>query len=136
MICLSIKLTSILINGRKKTIISQCSPARFYCLTIPRSATVLFRFSCGRSRLCGHWYFRRFTQMNRPRSTTVTEGKQRAPQRAFFRAMGLTDEDIRKPWVGVASTWNEATPCNLTLDRQARAAKEGVKAAGGTPREF
>jgi dihydroxy-acid dehydratase len=74
--------------------------------------------------------------MNRPRSSIVTEGKNRAPQRAFFKAMGLTDEDIHKPWVGVASTWNEATPCNLTLDRQAKAAKEGVKAAGGTPREF
>src|SRR5215211_2813242 len=74
--------------------------------------------------------------MNRPRSTVVTEGNQRAPQRAFFRSMGLTDEDIHKPWVGVASTWNEATPCNLTLDRQAKAVKEGVKAAGGTPREF
>jgi dihydroxy-acid dehydratase len=50
--------------------------------------------------------------------------------------MGLTDEDIYKPWVGIASTWNEATPCNLTLDRQAKAAHRGVKAAGGTPREF
>jgi len=74
--------------------------------------------------------------MNRPRSKVVTDGKQRAPQRAFFRSMGLTDEDIYKPWVGVASTWNEATPCNLTLDRQAKAAKEGIKAAGGTAREF
>jgi dihydroxy-acid dehydratase len=74
--------------------------------------------------------------MDRPRSSIVTEGSQRAPQRAFFRSMGLTDEDIHRPWVGVASTWNEATPCNLTLDRQAKAAKEGVKAAGGTPREF
>ena len=59
--------------------------------------------------------------MNRPRSSIVTEGDQRAPQRAFFRAMGLTDEEIHRPWVGVASTWNEATPCNLTLDRQAKA---------------
>jgi dihydroxy-acid dehydratase len=74
--------------------------------------------------------------MNRPRSTVVTEGNQRAPQRAFFRAMGLTDADIHKPWVGVASTWNEATPCNLTLDRQAKAAKIGIQAAGGTSREF
>jgi dihydroxy-acid dehydratase len=74
--------------------------------------------------------------MNRPRSSVVTEGDQRAPQRAFFRAMGLTDEEIHRPWVGVSSTWNEATPCNLTLDRQAKAAKEGVKSAGGTPREF
>jgi dihydroxy-acid dehydratase len=74
--------------------------------------------------------------MNRPRSEIVTEGDQRAPQRAFFRSMGLSDEEIHRPWVGVASTWNEATPCNLTLDRQAKAAKEGVKSAGGTPREF
>jgi dihydroxy-acid dehydratase len=74
--------------------------------------------------------------MDRPRSSVVTEGPQRAPQRAFFRSMGLTDEDIHRPWVGVASTWNEATPCNLTLDRQAKAAKQGVKGAGGTPREF
>ncbi len=69
--------------------------------------------------------------MDRPRSSIVTEGNQRAPQRAFFRSMGLTDEEIHRPWVGVASTWNEATPCNITLDRQAKAAKEGVKAAGG-----
>lgn len=74
--------------------------------------------------------------MNRPKSSIVTDGPRRAPQRAFFRAMGLNDEDIYRPWVGVASTWNEATPCNITLDRQAKAAKEGVKAAGGTPREF
>src|SRR6476469_3401331 len=74
--------------------------------------------------------------MNRPRSSVVTEGPNRAPHRAFFKSMGLSDEDIHKPWVGVASTWNEATPCNLTLDRQAKAVKEGVKAAGGTPREF
>jgi dihydroxy-acid dehydratase len=50
--------------------------------------------------------------------------------------MGLTDSDLAKPFVGVASTWNEATPCNLTLDRQAKAAKKGVEQAGGTPREF
>lgn len=74
--------------------------------------------------------------VNRPRSPEVTEGFDRAPQRAFFRAMGLTDADIHQPWVGVASTWNQATPCNITLDRQARAAADGVKSAGGTPREF
>ena len=74
--------------------------------------------------------------VNRPRSPEVTEGFDRAPQRAFFRSMGLTDADIHQPWVGVASTWNQATPCNITLDRQARAAASGVKAAGGTPREF
>lgn len=69
-------------------------------------------------------------------SQEVTEGPSRAPARAFMRAMGLTDEDLEKPLVGVASTWNEATPCNLSLDHQAKAAKEGVRAAGGTPREF
>src|SRR6266513_5874140 len=74
--------------------------------------------------------------MNRSRSSVVTESPNRAPHRAFFKSMGLTDEDIHKPWVGVASTWNEATPCNLTLDRQAKAVKVGVKEAGGTPREF
>jgi dihydroxy-acid dehydratase len=74
--------------------------------------------------------------MNRPKSSVVTDGPARAPQRAFFRAMGLKDEDIYKPWVGIASTWNEATPCNITLDRQAKAARVGVIEAGGNPREF
>ncbi len=74
--------------------------------------------------------------MRKIKSQEVTEGASRAPQRAFFRAMGLKDEDIHRPWVGVASTWNEATPCNITLDRQAKAVKKGVSAAGGTPREF
>ena len=70
------------------------------------------------------------------RSHIVTDGPARAPHRAFFRSMGLDDAAIAKPWVGIASTWNQATPCNLTLDRQARAAAAGVLAAGGTPREF
>ena len=73
---------------------------------------------------------------NRPRSVEVTEGNERAPQRAFFRSMELTDRDIHQPWVGVASSWNQATPCNITLDRQARAVSDGVRKAGGTPREF
>ncbi len=72
----------------------------------------------------------------RQKSRTVTEGIERAPHRAFLRAMGLGDEDLRRPFVGVASSWNEATPCNLALDRQAAAAKRGVSEAGGTPREF
>ncbi|MEM6561411.1 MAG: dihydroxy-acid dehydratase, partial [Planctomycetota bacterium] len=72
----------------------------------------------------------------RPHSSEVTEGPSRAPHRAFVRAMGLDDEQIHRPWVGVASTWNEATPCNITLDRQARAAQRGVDAAGGTGRMF
>jgi len=74
--------------------------------------------------------------MKKIHSQEVTEGPSRAPARAFMRAMGLTDEDLAKPLIGVASTWNEATPCNLALDRQAKAAKTGVSAGGGTPREF
>jgi dihydroxy-acid dehydratase len=63
-------------------------------------------------------------------------GPQRAPNRSYLRAMGLTDEDIAKPFVAVASSWNEATPCNVHLDRLADRVKEGVAGAGGTPREF
>lgn len=69
-------------------------------------------------------------------SQTVTEGSARAPHRAFLRAMGLDDTEIARPFVGVASSWNEATPCNLTLNRQAQAAKKGVAESNGTPREF
>src|SRR4051812_12684972 len=69
-------------------------------------------------------------------SKTITEGPERAPHRAFLRAMGLGDDEMKLPFVGVASSWNEATPCNLTLNRQAAAAKIGVINAGGTPREF
>jgi dihydroxy-acid dehydratase len=69
-------------------------------------------------------------------SHEVTRGIERAPHRAFLRAMGLDDEALQRPFVGVASSWNEATPCNLALSRQAQAAKRGVGEAGGTPREF
>ena len=72
----------------------------------------------------------------KPRSTDVTEGDRRAPARAMLRAVGLTDEDVDKPQVGIASSWNEITPCNLSLDRLAKAAKEGVRAAGGFAMEF
>jgi dihydroxy-acid dehydratase len=72
----------------------------------------------------------------KPRSGEVTEGFQRAPARAMLRAVGMTDEDWGKPQVGVASSWNEVTPCNLTLDRLAKRAKDGVRAAGGFPIEF
>jgi dihydroxy-acid dehydratase len=68
--------------------------------------------------------------------TVYRAGYRRAPARAYLRAMGLTDEDIAKPFVGVGSAWNEATPCNVHLDRLADRVKEGVSAAGGTPREF
>ncbi|NWH08849.1 MAG: dihydroxy-acid dehydratase [Alphaproteobacteria bacterium] len=68
------------------------------------------------------------------RHTTV--GPERAPHRAFYRAMGLNDLEIAQPFVGVVSCWNESAPCNIALMRQAQVAKAGVKAAGGTPREF
>jgi dihydroxy-acid dehydratase len=72
----------------------------------------------------------------KPRSYEVTEGAAKAPARAMLRAVGMTDDDWDKPQVGVASSWNEVTPCNLPLDRLAKRAKEGVKAAGGFPFEF
>lgn len=69
-------------------------------------------------------------------SRHVTEGPARAPHRSYFYAMGLGDEEIHQPWVGVATCWNEAAPCNIALNRQAQAVKLGVKEGGGTPREF
>jgi dihydroxy-acid dehydratase len=69
-------------------------------------------------------------------SRHVTVGPERAPHRAFLYSMGLTTEQINQPIVAVATTWNEAAPCNIALSRQAQAAKKGVAAAGGTPREF
>src|SRR5437870_8130441 len=73
---------------------------------------------------------------NRPRSHEVTDGPARAPARAMLRAIGMTDADWGKSQVGVASSWNEVTPCNMPLDRLAKRAKEGVRAAGGFPIEF
>jgi dihydroxy-acid dehydratase len=69
-------------------------------------------------------------------SRHVTEGPERAPHRSYYYAMGLTTQQIHQPFVGVASCWNEAAPCNIALMRQAQAVKKGVAAAGGTPREF
>ena len=69
-------------------------------------------------------------------SRHVTEGPERAPHRSYYYAMGLTREQIHQPFVGVATCWNEAAPCNISLMRQAQAVKKGVAAAGGTPREF
>jgi len=69
-------------------------------------------------------------------SRYTTEGPARAPHRSFYYAMGLTDEEIHRPFVGVATCWNEAAPCNISLNRQAQAVKLGVKEAHGTPREF
>jgi dihydroxy-acid dehydratase len=72
----------------------------------------------------------------KPRSVDVTEGAQRAPSRAMLRAVGLTDDDWRKPQIGIASSWNEITPCNLSLDRLSAKAKEGVRDAGGVGMRF
>ena len=72
----------------------------------------------------------------KPRSREVTDGFERAPARAMLRAVGMTDDDWGKTQVGVASSWNEVTPCNLPLDRLAKRSKEGVRAAGGFPLEF
>jgi dihydroxy-acid dehydratase len=69
-------------------------------------------------------------------SRHVTEGPERAPHRSYYYAMGLTREQIHQPFIGVATCWNEAAPCNIALMRQAQAAKKGVAASGGTPREF
>ncbi|HQU66813.1 MAG TPA: dihydroxy-acid dehydratase [Albidovulum sp.] len=69
-------------------------------------------------------------------SRHVTEGPARAPHRSYFYAMGISEAEIHQPWVGVATCWNEAAPCNIALNRQAQSVKMGVKAAGGTPREF
>jgi dihydroxy-acid dehydratase len=72
----------------------------------------------------------------KPRSRDVTDGIQKAAARAMLRAVGLTDDDWQKPQVGIASSWNEITPCNVSLKRLTAAAKEGVRAAGGVALEF
>ena len=72
----------------------------------------------------------------KPRSREVTEGMERSGARSMLRAVGFTDEDFDRPQIGVASSWNEVTPCNVHLDRLADHAKEGVRAAGGVPVEF
>ena len=69
-------------------------------------------------------------------SRHTTEGPARAPHRSYLYAMGVTEEEVHQPLVGVATAWNEAAPCNISLSRQAQAVKRGVKVAGGTPREF
>jgi dihydroxy-acid dehydratase len=77
----------------------------------------------------------RFDKSKLP-SRHVTEGPARAPHRSYFYAMGITEEEIHQPWVGVATCWNEAAPCNIALNRQAQVVKQGVKKGRGTPREF
>ncbi|MSV98812.1 MAG: dihydroxy-acid dehydratase, partial [Actinobacteria bacterium] len=72
----------------------------------------------------------------KPRSGLVTDGLERAPARGMLRAVGFKDEDFAKAQIGIASSWNEVTPCNLSLDRLAKASKKGVIAAGGFPMQF
>jgi len=72
----------------------------------------------------------------KPRSHAVTDGLERAPARGMLRAVGMTDADWVKPQIGIASSWNEITPCNLSLDRLAKASKQGVIEAGGFPMQF
>ena len=72
----------------------------------------------------------------KPRSGLVTDGMERAPARGMLRAVGMKDEDFAKPQIGIASSWNEITPCNLSLDRLAKASKIGVTKAGGFPMQF
>lgn len=78
---------------------------------------------------------RRFDKSKLP-SRHVTEGPARAPHRSYLYAMGISEEEIHQPLVGVATCWNEAAPCNIALNRQAQVVKQGVKKGGGTPREF
>jgi dihydroxy-acid dehydratase len=76
------------------------------------------------------------TPLPRPRSGPLTTGPSRAPARAMLRAVGLSEEDLQRPQVAVASSWNEVTPCNLHLDGLARSVKEGIRQAGAVPLEF
>ena len=72
----------------------------------------------------------------KPRSRVVTDGIEATTSRGMLRAVGMGDEDWDKPQIGIASSWNEITPCNLSLDRLAQGAKEGVHAGGGYPLQF
>ncbi|MDP1788778.1 MAG: dihydroxy-acid dehydratase, partial [Rhodoglobus sp.] len=72
----------------------------------------------------------------KPRSRTVTDGIEATTSRGMLRAVGMGDADWDKPQIGIASSWNEITPCNLSLDRLAQAAKEGVHSGGGYPLQF
>jgi dihydroxy-acid dehydratase len=76
------------------------------------------------------------TSKLKPRSRDVMEGPERSPHRAMFHAMGFSDEQLARPHIGVASSWNEVTPCNIHLNRLAQHAKEGVREAGGMPIEY
>ena len=88
----------------------------------------------GSSRL---WFMSQDSTIDiKPRSRAVTDGIHAAPARGMFRAVGMGDDDFAKPQIGVASSWNEITPCNLSLNRLAQASKEGVHSGGGFPMQF
>src|SRR3981189_1337501 len=74
--------------------------------------------------------------MKQLHSYTITQGRDRAPARAMLKAIGFTDEDLKKPIIGIANTWIETMPCNYNLRELAVKVKEGIRAAGGTPMEF
>src|SRR5712692_1144819 len=79
----------------------------------------------------------RFSPMDlKHRSRSITDGRDQAPARAMYKAIGFTDADLKKPLVAVANTWTEAMPCNFHLRRLSAKVKEGIRAAGGTPLEF
>src|SRR2546429_4043980 len=80
-------------------------------------------------------YAARMSEDLKPRSREVTDGMERAGARAMLRAIGMTDADWGKPQIGVASSWNQVTPCNMTPDRLAKRAEEGVRAADGFPNQ-
>ena len=118
-----------------------CPSLRQAFTTVPSplvtSNSVPIGSSVGASRrTIAHVTHETTSSTNQPRSTDVTAGDRRAPARAMLRAVGMQDEDMTKPQIGVASSWNEITPCNLSLQRLAQAAKVGVREAGGFPMEF
>jgi len=88
------------------------------------------------SKIAGSLGRKKMVDKSRLPSRHVSVGPERAPHRSYYYAMGMTEAEIAQPFVGVATTWNEAAPCNISLSRQAQAAKRGVVEAQGTPREF
>jgi dihydroxy-acid dehydratase len=107
-----------------------------FAATVGKAAAAALIVDLERSTRDGGSTLRHMPDSLKPRSHEVTDGMERAPARAMLRAVGMTDADWDKPQIGVASSWNEVTPCNMPLDRLAKRAKEGVKAADGFPIEF
>src|SRR5262249_3286640 len=92
---------------------------------------------CLFSNLCCNLFTMVQTNMDpKHRSRGITDGRDRAPSRSMFKAIGFTDADLAKPIIGVANTWIETMPCNFHLRRLSAKVKEGIREAGGTPMEF